>query len=248
MDFTMERISQMLILLKKHWYYERQPLIGWRFSECGYKTDNRIPDSSSDTFRDFGADDRWGNIPDAHAWFCRHVVIPESWRGKEVRFALATDSRAVDPRADIDLPQTIAYINGTLTQGMDINHTEIILPDLPEMDMALYLYSAKVRWYKEFHAELRLVNEDCIGLYYDLQVPSDVLKFSDPNSKTYADVLSILNSAINRLDCREPGSEAFFASVREARTYLHHALYTDYTQEQRGTVICIGHTLSLIHI
>lgn len=242
MDFTMERVSQMLALLKKHWYYERQPLIGWRFSECGYKTDNRIPDSSSDAFRDFGADDRWGNVPDAHAWFCRHVVIPESWRGKEVRFALATDSRAVDPRADIDLPQTIAYINGTLTQGMDINHTEIILPDLPEMDMALYLYSAKVRWYKEFHAELRLVNEECIGLYYDLQVPSDVLKFSDPNSKTYADVLSILNNAINRLDCREPGSGTFFASVRDARIYLHHALYTDYTQEQRGTVICIGHT------
>ena len=94
MDFTMERISQMLILLKKHWYYECQPLIGWRFSECGYKTDNQIPDSSSDAFRDFGADDRWGNIPDAHAWFCRHVVIPESWRGKEVRFALTTDSRA----------------------------------------------------------------------------------------------------------------------------------------------------------
>ena len=57
MDFTMERVSQMLALLKKHWYYERQPLIGWRFSECGYKTDNRIPDSSSDAFHDFGADD-----------------------------------------------------------------------------------------------------------------------------------------------------------------------------------------------
>lgn len=36
MDFTMERVSQMLALLKKHWYYERQPLIGWRFSECGW--------------------------------------------------------------------------------------------------------------------------------------------------------------------------------------------------------------------
>ena len=242
MDFTMERISQMLLLLKKHWYYERQPLIGWRFSECGYKTDNHIPDSSSAAFCDFGADDRWGNVPDAHAWFCRHVVIPESWRGKEVRFALATDSRAVDPRMDIDLPQTIAYINGKLTQGMDINHTEIILPNLPEMDMALYLYSAKVRWYKEFHAELRLVNEDCIGLYYDLQVPADVLKFSDPNSKTYADVLRILNAAVNQMDCREPGSAVFFESVRKARAYLKKALYTDYTQEQRGTVICVGHT------
>lgn len=242
MDFTMERISQMLLLLKKHWYYECRPLIGWRFSECGYKIDNHVPDGSGDAFRDFGADDRWGNIPDAHAWFCRRVDIPGGWRGQEVRFALTTDSRAADPHLDIDLPQTIAYINGTLTQGMDINHTEIVLPDLPEMDVALYLYSAKMRWYKEFHAELRLVNEDCIGLYYDLQVPFDVLKFSNPNSKAYADVLNILNDAVNKLDCREPGSEAFYESVCHARAYLQQALYTGYTQEQRGTVICIGHT------
>lgn len=241
-DPTMGRISQILLLLKKHWYDARQPLIGWRFGECGYKTGHRIPDSSGDDFTDFGEDGRWGNIPDSHAWFCRHVVIPEQWRGREVRFALATDQRYANPAADIDLPQTIAYINGTLTQGMDINHTEIVLPDLPEMDMALYLYSAKVRWFKEFHAELRLVNEECIGLYYDLQVPAEALNFSDPKSKAYADVRRILNEAVNRLDCSEPGSEAFFESVRAARAYLKQALYTDYTQEQRGTVICIGHT------
>ena len=51
MDFTMERISQMLILLKKHWYYECQPLIGWRFSECGYKTDNHTAGGSVTSFR-----------------------------------------------------------------------------------------------------------------------------------------------------------------------------------------------------
>ena len=44
MDFTMERVKQMLILLKGNRYYARLPLNGWRFCECGYKTGNLIPD------------------------------------------------------------------------------------------------------------------------------------------------------------------------------------------------------------
>ena len=44
------------------------------------------------------------------------------------------------------------------------------------------------------------------------------------------------------MDCRVPGSEAFFASVRSARDYLKEALYDRYCKEQETTVICIGHT------
>ncbi len=242
MDFQIERVKQMLNLLKRYWYYERLPLEGWRFCECGYKKDNIIPDRDSDAFRDFGKEEVWGNGPDLHAWFCRHVEIPESWRGKEVRFGLSTSSRTENPRADINLTQGICYIDGKLTQGLDVNHTEVILPDQNEMEIGLYMYTAMVGWYKEFQAELRLVNEDCIRLYYDLRVPMQILEFSDDNSKVYADIRRILNHAINLMDCRVPGSEDFYASVRKASEYLKTELYENYCTDQGQTVICVGHT------
>ena len=76
MDFSMDRIRQTLGLLNKHIYSEKQRVSGWRFCECGYKTDNTIPDKNGPDFRTFGDEDRWGKEPDSHAWFCNNIVVP----------------------------------------------------------------------------------------------------------------------------------------------------------------------------
>ena len=238
MDFTMERVKQMLILLKGNRYYARLPLNGWRFCECGYKTGNLIPDKNAPEFRDFGEDERWGKKADSHAWFCRHIVVPSGWKG-EIRFALRTGKEG---QWDARNPQFIAYLNGVLTQGMDVNHTELLLPELTEFDLDLYAYAGMEGTLSEFNAELQWVNTDCERLYYDLRVPMEILEFSDPVSKAYADVRRILNEAINRMDCRAPGSAAFNASIRAASDFLKTELYEKYCADQPETVICIGHT------
>ncbi|MDD6175457.1 MAG: hypothetical protein PUC59_06830, partial [Firmicutes bacterium] len=216
MDFNIERIKQMLNLLQRNRYYARLALPGWRYCECGYKKDNTIPDKNGPEFRTFGEDERWGKAADSHAWFCRHIVVPQEWKG-EVRFALRTGKEGL---WDARNPQFIAYLNGVLTQGLDVNHTELLLPELAEFDLDLYAYAGLDGTLSEFHAELQWVNPDCEQLYYDLRVPLEILEFSDPGSKTYADVLRMLNEAVNRMDCRVPGSEAFNASVRAASEYL----------------------------
>lgn len=239
MDFRMERIKQMLILLQKAKYVKRKPLHDWKFSPCGYKQDNRMPDKTAASFREFQEDERWGKEPDTHAWFCGHISVPEDWTEGEVRFSLRTsDEEGYDPRC----PQFIAYIDGELTQGMDDNHTELYLGSRRELDLDLYAYSGMMGMLYEFHAELQLIQPDCEQLYYDLRVPMEILEFSEPNSKTYMDVLHVLNEAVNKLDCRVPGSPAFLASVRAARAYLKEELYEKYCKEQDATVICIGHT------
>lgn len=239
MDFRMERIKQMLNLLQKAKYLKREPLHGWHFSPCDYKKDNTMPDSAAPSFREFGEDERWGKQPDTHAWFCRHISVPEDWTDGEVRFSLRTsDEEGYDPR----YPQFIAYIDGQLIQGLDDNHTELYLEDRKEFDLDLYAYSGMMGLLYEFRTELQLVQPDCEQLSYDLRVPMEILEFSEPNSKAYADVLAILNAAINQLDCRVPGSPEFLASVRAARAYLKEELYEKYCTEQDATVICIGHT------
>lgn len=239
MDFTMDRIRQMTALLKKHIFAEKQSVDHWRFCQCGYKTDNVIPDKFGPDFRDFGPDDRWGKEPDSHAWFCTHIVVPESWRGKDVRFSVITGKeRGWDARN----PQFIAYIDGVLTQGMDVNHTELYLQGLEEFDLDLYAYAGLEGTFSEFHAELRLVESDCEKLYYDMLVPYEALKLEDPISKSYADILRILNKTINLMDCRKPHSPEFYASLKVADEYLQQELYQKYASDKDVSVICIGHT------
>ena len=125
---------------------------------------------------------------------------------------------------------------------MDDNHTELYLGDLKNFDLELYAYSGMNGILYEFKTELQLIHTDCEQLYYDLRVPMEILEFSDPRSKTYADVLHILNETINQMDCRMPGSTAFFESVQAAQCYLNNVLYTQYCKEQDVSVICIGHT------
>ena len=50
-DFTMDRIKKILERLQEHLCKARLPLPDWRYCECGYKTDNTIPDKNSDAFR-----------------------------------------------------------------------------------------------------------------------------------------------------------------------------------------------------
>lgn len=239
MDFRMERIQQMLNLLNRAKYRKRMPLDGWKISPCGYKQDNMVPDKSSVSFRAFQQDERWGREIDSHAWFSNHITVPEDWAGGEVRFSIDTGAvRGYDP----GFPQFIAYIDGKLIQGMDSNHTELFLNDQKEFDLDLYAYAGMEGTLYEFRTELQMIQSDCEQLYYDLRVPKEILDFSDPNSKVYSDVLHILNESINFLDCRVPGSETFFASVRAAREYLKEELYGKYCKEQDRTVICIGHT------
>ena len=239
MDFSMDRIRQTLGLLNKHIYSEKQRVSGWRFCECGYKTDNTIPDKNGPDFRTFGDEDRWGKEPDSHAWFCNHIVVPESWRGKDVRFSLITGN---EWGWDARNPQFIAYIDGKLTQGLDVNHTELYLEGLEEFDLDLYAYAGLVGTFSEFIGELRLVNSDCEKLYYDLKVPHEALKLEDPISKSYADILRILNRTVDLMDCRQPGSESFNEGIRRADAYIQQELYRKYATDKDVSVICIGHT------
>lgn len=239
MDFRMERIKQMLILLQKEKYLKRKPLHGWKISPCDYKRDNTMPNKASDAFREFVADERWGKQKDTHAWFRNHISVPEDWTDGEVRFSVRTGAEGGN---DSMCPQFIAYIDGEMTQGMDDNHTELCLGCRKELDLDLYAYSGMHGTLYEFRTELQLIHTECEQLYYDLRVPMEILEFSDSNSKTYIDVLHILNEAINRMDCRVPGSSSFFASVHDAREYLKEELYGKYCKEQDATVICIGHT------
>ena len=129
---------------------------------------------------------------------------------------------------------------------MDKNHRELDLTGRTGGELMLYAYPGNtaldVRCPSELTGYLERTDAACEKLYYDLRVPYEILQFTETNTRDYADVLRILRQTVDLLDCRCPGSEAFYASIPAAEAYLQKALYEDYCIDQPETVLCIGHT------
>lgn len=51
-----------------------------------------------------------------------------------------------------------------------------------------------------------------------------------------------MTNALNKLDCRQVNSEAYFASVREASAYMQEEFYEKFCGHEEVIANCIGHT------
>ena len=91
-------------------------------------------------------------------------------------------------------------------------------------------------------AEVQELDPEVNGLYYDIQVPLWAMSRMDPKEKTCMDLCTALNDAVNVLDMRRVPSEAFSASVKEARELLAKTVYGEMAGYQDVIASCIGHT------
>ena len=143
LEVIMKLISESIRNLKAILYHiersieiERFPIDGITYKECGYKSGSVLPDISD--FKPFTSDMRWGLERDEHVWFHFTVNVPEKYKGQEIKVVLRTqisDWDAVNP-------QFIAYVDGRIKQGLDTNHTYIMLDGSKESyDVMLYGYS-----------------------------------------------------------------------------------------------------------
>ena len=96
------------------------------------------------------------------------------------------------------------------------------------------------------HSEFRLLADvqelqpAVNGLYYDIQVPLWAMSRMDVKGKTCIDLCTALNDAINLLDMRKVPSEAFYASVEEARALLAKTVYGEMAADQEGSIANAG--------
>ena len=90
--------------------------------------------------------------------------------------------------------------------------------------------------------DLREVDPEIEGLYYDLAVPLQAFPRLDADSKARRDLERVLNDAINLLDLRTPYNESFYATVAQAQEFLAKDLYTDLAGHDEVIASCIGHT------
>ena len=192
-------------------------------------------------WRPFGDEEYWGRR-EQYCWFRQKVTIPESFRGREVVYA-------VDPMPESGWHsrcfQFILFVDGVMVQGMDLNHTYAILTNCAkggetyEIALNAYCDDNDFRGQAKFHAYLKTRDTAARDLYYDLSVPLCVAHQYGADDLPRVHILKALNTAVNMLDLFSSDNEAFRASAKQASAYLHAHLYGS---ESPVKVSAIGHT------
>ena len=236
MSFTYEKVKKITDILGEQRVRHRAPVGGVLYYPCEYKVGNDMPELS--LFVPYDMDGKWGRKDDDHAWFYVHVTRPAEMKDEELYLSVATDKSGWDA----DNPQFIGYVNGKMQQGLDINHTDLLLGEQDEYDVFLYAYTGPKLSRVELHVSLFTKNDDVEKLYYDLLVPRQVLDFLDVHSHEYATILLHLDRAVDQLNLLKVPSAEFYSSVLDAEAYIQKEFYEKYCCEQDTTTVCIGHT------
>ncbi|MBO5270110.1 MAG: alpha-mannosidase, partial [Clostridia bacterium] len=219
-------------LLSEHRWEKVTPVKEIGFLPTDYKTSNDLPDPS--LFRPFAEGERWGEGHDTHAWF--RFVLPPAEENTFLHI------RTEHGGWDANNPQFLVYLDGRIVQGLDTNHTEVLLDAGKETEVYLYAYVGNVAENALLFADTRVLNPDVDKLYYDLLFPYESLEFLNAESREYAMTLYHLHRAVSMLSLYDLASPDFYESVREAARYMDEEFYDGYCNTQAQTTVCIGHT------
>ncbi len=236
MDYQQDKIRAITDQLKSLLRTTAMELEGITYCISGYKTDNTPPQ---------GPWLPWGRLDifsgkDRHYWFHLHFTTPAPQEGKVLYFQMTTGHEG---RWDTVNPQGIVYLNGELYQGVDINHTDVLLQPDTEYDMYVYMYTSQIEVIRaRFETELVWEDTRVRDLYYDLKVPLDATVWLKSEGEDYWKILRCLEGAVQRLDLRKSGSGAFYESIEEARKYLNEEFYEGVCGGPAPVVHCLGHT------
>lgn len=207
MFFYEERIKRIINELQSYIYYDRKSITQYKMKPGpynGYDIDLNDPEG----WVEFKSCKRWGE-KDKSFLFSTDVKIPEEFDGKTVVFRVKTGREG---GWDALNPQFIAYINGNLVQGLDVNHREIILSEKASAgkvySIFLHAYSGMSEGLAELNTDIAILDSEVENLFYNLKVPYGVAILLEKEDKKRIDIISLLNETINILDLRKPFHQA----------------------------------------
>ncbi len=203
----------------------------------GYKKGNTPP---ADGWRSCDGDILFSGM-DEHYWFRAKLRTP-SVSEDEYLILRATTGR--EGGWDATNPQGLLYLNGKMVQGLDTNHTEAYVDADRDYTVHNYFYLGTYPGgIIQYKMALYAVNKDVEKLYYDVKIPFDACQMLDAGSGEYLRMMSVLADAVRLVDFREPYSESFLASVKNAIDLMENEFYTKLCSKVGKPVIhCIGHT------
>lgn len=197
---------------------------------------------STEDWEDYQPDRAWSSL-DSYRWLRTTITIPEEMDGSHVEFRITTGREG---QWDATNPQMLFYIDGEITQGVDVNHREITIAQRAEAgktyDIAILMYSGSVPGDLVIKTELAAIDDRVQKLYYDMLIPlqsARLIKHSDEDS--YMKIIKLLQPAADVLDLRKAYSQGFYDSISRAEDILHNNFYSK-ENTTCPVVSAIGHT------
>lgn len=241
MFFFEERINRILNELGGYIYPDSEPVSLYKMKQGNFKGGEKLNLDVSD-WVDFHSGDRWGGR-DIHCWFRCDIKIPERFNSKKIVYTLQTGREG---GWDALNPQFIIFKNEELIQGLDVNHRQIIVCENAEAGqiyhIALHAYSGMNEGLCELNSKICIIDSDIEKLYYNIKVPLQIAMLLDKEDKKRIDIVSFLNETINLLDLRQPHSESFNNSIKEANNYLETEFYGKHCGHDEVIAHSVGHT------
>jgi Alpha-mannosidase len=242
MIFAKERAQVICDQLKKLRKVQRAPLAIWQMKEGNFVHPGDA-DSASAQWQEFDSNTMHWYGPDKHYWFRTKLAVPQSFDGRPLWMIIHTQIEEWD---DGKNPQFLLFVNGEITQGLDMNHREVLITESAKSgetyEIDLQSYTGTLHTEFNLIGEIAEIDSEINGLYYDMQVPIWAFDRMDKDDKTRIQIETILNNTVNLLDFRDQTSEEFYTSVRKARSYIQKALYKDMAGFNEVIATCIGHT------
>lgn len=234
--FFSNKVMLTLNVLQDYIYKSLEVVPFWYYGECGYKGEIYTPDSSVATEKRQVPMDCGGY--DKHFIVKNTVDIPKAQDGNEVVIRVKTGREG---QWDSLNPQFMLYVDGELVQGIDINHTESVLPEgLHEIMLYGYTGMRKDALYFPLSIEIAEINKLCEKVWYDLKIAHECFVNLGVHTVERANLYRNIEYTLNMLNLAEPGSKEFFASIAKASEYLDKNVFCG--TKSNVDVYQIGHT------
>jgi len=236
-----KRVAVICSNLKRLSIVKKVPIESWKFKEGNFFYPSDV-ESAKKPWEDFDSSTMYWKGPDKHYWFRGRFAVTEEFSGKPVWISVRTQIEECDGKN----PQFLLFINGAVSQGLDMNHRNVLLSESgvagEEFQLDLQSYTGTL--HSEFKLYVNVMQVDPLidKVYYDLSVPLRAFPRMDPEDKVKMDIETVLNNTVNILDLRNPYSDEFYVSLQAAGDYIDKALYEDMAGYEDVIATCIGHT------
>ena len=233
MNYINEKVESTLNKLSRLIVVRSEKPQGFKVKKCGYKTDNNIPEVTSD-WEEFKATTLIAE-DDVHFWNVGKVKTPSVGENEYVAFSFKENNRNAQLQA-------LLYLNGSIATELDSNHTFTRIEPDKEYDIAVYSYYQNIKPYSEVSMSVDVRSSIIEKLYYDILVPYDASTCMDKDSDSYVTIMGCLEKACNLIDFRNNYSEEFYQSIFAADKYMISEFYNTRCNTNSPVVHCLGHS------
>ena len=240
MYFYKEKLSRRLEEIASGIYRIRIPITSYKVKE-GKEAGCQGADLDDRSWKDFTTDKPWGGYG-KYQWFRTRITIPAEFEGGRTVFRLDSPG----DRAWKDAAEYAVYVNGSLTQGLDIFHHELLLAEKAKAGdtyvLAILGFNALAEKLTVTKTCLALVDRTAEEFYFNLKTAYDGTRVMDEGSGDYFAVRGIVNDSVNLVDFRKPCSDEYYRSLEAANDYLVKNLYQKMSSRSDVVIDAIGHT------